>query len=32
MPIESFFPAKRDCKEDISTYVVVLQKLFADLV
>jgi hypothetical protein len=29
--IESFFQAKRDCKEDISTYVVALQKLSVDL-
>jgi len=31
MLIESFFQAKRDCKEDISTYVVMLQNLFVDL-
>jgi hypothetical protein len=31
MLIESFFWAKRDCKGDISTYVVALQKLFVDL-
>jgi hypothetical protein len=31
MLIESFFQAKRDCKEDISTHVAKLQKLFVDL-
>lgn len=31
MLIESFFQTKRDCKEDISTYVVALRKLFVDL-
>ena len=31
MLIESFFQAQCDCKEDISTYVAKLQKLFVDL-
>jgi hypothetical protein len=31
MLIESFFQAQRDCKEDISTHVAHLQKLFVDL-
>jgi hypothetical protein len=31
MLIESFFQAQRDCKEDISTHVAKLQKLFVDL-
>jgi len=31
MLIESFFQAQRDCKEDISTNVAKLQKLFVDL-
>jgi hypothetical protein len=29
--IRLFFPAQRDCKEDISTHVIKLQKLFVDL-
>ena len=31
MLIESFFQVQRDCKEDISTHVAKLQKLFADI-
>ena len=31
MLIESFFKAQRGCKEDISTHVAKLQKLFVDL-
>jgi len=31
MLIESFFQAQRDCKEDISTHVAKLQKLFVNL-
>jgi hypothetical protein len=31
MIIESFFQLQRDCKEDISTHVAKLQKLFVDL-
>jgi hypothetical protein len=31
MLVESFFQAQRDCKEDISTHVAKLQKLFVDL-